>query len=188
MFVPILIANQFIPFREGYAYASVNYFLDKSANVISNFLISPWANFDGVYYLLIAENGYTVNPGFFPLFPILIHIASSIFGVSIEFDLLQYFTALFLSNVFFLFGLIMFYKLVTLDYKINLAIVSIVFCFNPPNQFFLRGNLSGKPLLPSCSFLFLFCKEKKLAFGFISWDASDCNKTCWNSYFSSSHL
>src|SRR3989344_4893524 len=111
LFIPILAANQLISYREGYAYTSINYFLEKSQSMLSNFLVSPWGNFDGVYYLLIAENGYTVNPGFFPLFPILINLASSVFGVTIEFDSIQYFIALFLVSLFILCHLILFYKL-----------------------------------------------------------------------------
>lgn len=150
LFLPILIANQFIPYREGYGYTSINYFLGKSQSFISNFLLSPWANFDGAYYLLIAEKGYTVNAGFFPLFPLSIHFLASLFGNTLPFSEIQYFTALFLASIFFLISLIVFYKLVRLDYKNNIAIWSIVFILLFPTSFFFGAVYSE-----SLFFLFL---------------------------------
>src|SRR3989344_5551811 len=160
LFVPILIANQLIQYREGYDYTSINYFLEKSQSMLSNFLISPWGNFDGVYYLLIAENGYTVNPGFFPLFPILIYLASSVFGVTIEFDSIQYFIALFLVSLFFLCALIMFYKLAKLDYKKNIAMWGIVFILVFPASFFFAAIYSESLFLLLSILSFYFARKR----------------------------
>ena len=160
LFIPILAANQLISYREGYAYTSINYFLEKSQSMLSNFLVSPWGNFDGVYYLLIAENGYTVNPGFFPLFPILINLASSVFGVTIEFDSIQYFIALFLVSLFFLCALIMFYKLAKLDYKKNIAMWGIVFILVFPTSFFFAAIYSESLFLLLSILSFYFARKK----------------------------
>ena len=160
LFIPILAANQLISYREGYAYTSINYFLEKSQSMLSNFLVSPWGNFDGVYYLLIAENGYTVNPGFFPLFPILINLASSVFGVTIEFDSIQYFIALFLVSLFFLCAFIMFYKLAKLDYKKNIAMWGIVFILVFPTSFFFAAIYSESLFLLLSILSFYFARKK----------------------------
>jgi len=160
LFIPILAANQLISYREGYAYTSINYFLEKSQSMLSNFLVSPWGNFDGVYYLLIAENGYTVNPGFFPLFPILINLASSVFGVTIEFDSIQYFIALFLVSLFFLCAFIMFYKLAKLDYKKNIAMWGIVFILVFPTSFFFAAIYSESLFFLLSILSFYFARKK----------------------------
>jgi Gpi18-like mannosyltransferase len=102
-------------------------------------MLSAWANFDGVYYLLIAAKGYTVNAGFFPLFPLSIHMLTSIFGTNMQglpFEPIQYFTALILASFYFLLSLIVLYKLVRLDYKDNIAIFTIVFTLIFPTSFF----------------------------------------------------
>lgn len=139
LFVPIIIAHQFVKYRNGYEYTSLNHFLDKSQGLISHFMLSAWANFDGVYYLLIAAKGYTVNAGFFPLFPLSIHMLTSIFGTNMQglpFEPIQYFTALILASFYFLLSLIVLYKLVRLDYKDNIAIFTIVFTLIFPTSFF----------------------------------------------------
>lgn len=60
LFVIGSFAPKFFPLREGYLG------------------VSPWANFDGVHYLSIAEAGYRQYlEAFFPLYPILIRLATS---------------------------------------------------------------------------------------------------------------
>lgn len=160
LFVPILIANQFISYREGYEYTSINYFLGKSQTLISNFLLSPWANFDGVYYLLIAEKGYTVNAGFFPLFPLLLKILSSIFGNTIEFSEIQFFSAVFLVSLFFLVALIALYKLVRLDYKNNVAIWIVIFILIFPTSFFFAAIYSESLFILLLVLSFYFARKR----------------------------
>jgi len=156
LFVPIIIAHQFVKYRNGYEYTSLNHFLDKSQGLISHFMLSAWANFDGVYYLLIAAKGYTVNAGFFPLFPLLLHAVSVLFGSLIAFDLIQYLTALILVSLGFLLSLIVLYKLIKLDYKDNVAIFTIVFTLIFPTSFFYAGIYSESffLLLSIASFYF----------------------------------
>ena len=160
LFLPIIIANQFVKYREGYAYTSINYFIEKSQNIVSNFLLSPWANFDGIYYLLIAEKGYTVNAGFFPLFPIIIHLITSVFGNILEFDPRQYFTAIFLVSLFFLCALIVLYKLINLDYKSNIAILSIIFILLFPTSFFFAATYSESLFFLLLVLSFYFARKK----------------------------
>lgn len=162
LFLPILIANQFIPYRQGYAYTSINYFLENSKNLISNFLLSPWANFDGVYYLLIAAKGYTVNAGFFPLFPLSINLANSFFLPSnyVPLNPIQYFTSITLVSIYFLIALIIFYKIITLDYKENIAIWSIIFLLIFPTSFFYASIYSESLFLLLSLVSFYFARKK----------------------------
>ncbi len=86
LFFPLLISEKFLSPRPGFDFASPFHFLSTD-NIASHFLLSPFANFDGIYYLIIAERGYTVDSvGFFPLFPFIIKIVNSIFGDVNAFD------------------------------------------------------------------------------------------------------
>lgn len=160
LFIPILVGNQFIKYREGFDYTSINNFLDKSPSLISKFLLSPWANFDGIHYLLIAENGYTVNAGFFPLFPFIINLASSIFGNNFPFSEIQFFLALILVSFFLLCSLIVFYKLIRLDYKTNIAILTIVFILIFPASFFFAAIYSESLFLLLLILSFYFARKR----------------------------
>lgn len=164
LFIPILAANQFILYRQGYDYTSVNYFLGASQNLISNFLLSPWANFDGVYYLLIAQNGYTINAGFFPLLPIAINLISSIFGNKLPFSEIQFFSAFFLVSLFFLLSLIMFYRLVSLDCKSNIAIWSVIFVLVFPTSFFFAAIYSESLFFLLLILSFYFARKRNWLF------------------------
>lgn len=81
------LAPVFIPLRDG--------FLGPT----------PWANFDGVHYLSIAQNGYyQFEQAFFPLYPLLIKGLSQI-------NIPRHIGGLVTSHLFFLGGLIIFYRL-----------------------------------------------------------------------------
>lgn len=136
LFIPLIAGNAFITYRQGYPYTSPLYFLSDPHWFVSNFLFSSWANFDGVHYLLIGANGYTVNAGFFPLFPLLLNVASSIFGRVAAFDPLQYFVSLAFVSFCFLLSLIVLYRLIKIDYKDNIALFTIFFLLIFPTSFF----------------------------------------------------
>jgi Gpi18-like mannosyltransferase len=85
----------------------------------------PWANFDGIHYLSIAQNGYVNQAAFFPLYPLLI----GVFGGG-------FWAGFFLANLSFFLALIIFYKLIKLDYKEKIAQQSILFMLIFPTAFF----------------------------------------------------
>lgn len=163
LFLPLLASESFLSPRIGYAYTSFTYFLEKGS-VLSNFLLYPFANFDGVYYLLIAAKGYTVNAGFFPLFPLSLHLATLSFNPpagGLPFAPLQYLAANVLVSAYFLCALIIFYKLMKLDYKENIAIWSVIFLLVFPTSFFFAAIYSeGLFLLLSLASFFLARKKK----------------------------
>jgi Gpi18-like mannosyltransferase len=131
LFIPLYFAYQFIPYRSGYEYTNIFYFI-KPYWPVSSPLLFPWANFDGVHYLSIATKGYTDNERFFPLFPILINSLSVIFRN-------QFFVGLFISNVCLLLCLIVFYKLICFDYPKKTALWSIIFFIIFPTSFYFVG-------------------------------------------------
>lgn len=163
LFIPLFVGQAFIEYRQGYPYTSPLYFLDNTKSIVSHFLISPWANFDGVYYLLIAASGYTVNAGFFPLFPLSIHLVASIFGqkISLPFNEIQYLLSLILASLYFFISLITIKKLIKIDYKDNIVIWSIIFILIFPTSFFYATIYSESLFLLLAVCAFYFARKKR---------------------------
>jgi len=160
LLLSLIITVNILPPRIGYSYTLLTYFLEKGS-MLSNFLLYPFGNFDAVYYLLIAAEGYTINAGFFPLFPLLIRILTFPFGNILPFSLVQYFTAITLVSVLFLVSLFLFYKLVKLDYKENIAIGSIIFLLVFPTSFFFSALYSESLFLFLSLLAFYLARKKK---------------------------
>lgn len=152
LFIPLYFAQQLIPYRLDYEYTHILYFIKPDWPVSSPFLF-PWANFDGVHYLLIAAKGYTDNGRFLPFFPILVS------GLSIFFKN-QFFAGFILSNVCFLLSLIMFYKLVRLDYPKKIAFWSIFFLLIFPTSFYF-GSIYTESLFLLLTLLSFYYARKK---------------------------
>jgi len=97
-------------------------------------VISSFANFDGVYYLRIARFGYQqYEQAFFPLYPFLIKIFGLIFNNN------YLLSGLFISNLSFFIGLIIFFKYlkqVSTDSGQIQPILTIVFLLLFPTSFF----------------------------------------------------
>lgn len=105
-----------------------------------------FGNFDGVHYLRIAQNGYNAqySQAFFPLFPLLIRIINSldifpkdlVLDTRIFVDPSYFIVGLVLSNVFFLSALILFYKLIRLDFNQKVAFASLILLVTFPTSFY----------------------------------------------------
>jgi len=63
LFSPLYFSDKSLPYRQNYEYTSLLKEA-KTSPVVVNFFLYPWANFDGIHYLLIAGEGYTNNFGF----------------------------------------------------------------------------------------------------------------------------
>ena len=158
LLIPLIFSEFSLSPRAGYRYTLLTYFLEKGS-VLSNFLLYPFANFDGAYYLLIAAKGYTVNGGFFPLFPLSIHIVTLPFNI-FPFETTQYFLAIALVSAYSLSALIVFYKLLRLDYKENIAILSLIFLLFFPTSFFFAAIYSESLFLLLSLLAFYFARKK----------------------------
>ena len=164
LFLPLIFSQIFLGYRTGFEYTRLTYFLSDKTSILSNFLLYPFANFDGVYYLLIAAKGYTVNAGFFPLFPLSIHILTLPFNSpagELPFDPIQFFAATILVSMYFIASFIVFYKLIKLDYKENVAIWSIIFLLIFPTSFFYSAIYSESLFLLLSVTAFYFARKKK---------------------------
>ncbi len=135
LFLPLLAGNLLFTYRTGYEYTNLWKFVKPYFPVDSIFLY-PWANFDGIHYLSISAFGYTNNGGFFPLYPLLIRSLSSLFGTGQAFGQIQFFSGLFISNLAFFLALLVFYKLIKLDFSEKTAFLSILFLLIFPTSFY----------------------------------------------------
>lgn len=168
LFLPLWAGHEFISYRPGYEYTNIWKFI-KPYPPVDSFLLYPWSNFDGVHYLLIAGEGYSSNGGFFPLYPMLINLISSMFGKVETYGMIQFFTALFVSNISFLLSLIVFYKLLRIDFPERTAFWSIIFLLAFPTSFFFASIYSESLFFLLLVLTFYLARKKKwIKVGFFS--------------------
>ena len=121
--------------------------------------IWSFGNFDGVHYLGIAQNGYfyQYTQAFFPFYPLLIKLVSPItFGNLLIAGLL-------VSNTAFLFGLVIFHKLVNKYYGQKIAFWSCLFLLAFPTSFYFGAVYTeGLFFLMIIFSFYLFSKNKIL--------------------------
>lgn len=165
LFLIVLISPQVFPvFGDRFPYWQER----LVASGLPHFVWS-FGNFDGVHYLGIAKDAYAYQftQAFFPLYPILIKVGSIFtFG-----NLLI--SALLISNVAFLFGLIIFNKLISQVYDQKIAFWSSVFLLTFPTSFFFGSVYTeGLFFLMIISSFYLIEKNKILAASIIGSFAS----------------
>lgn len=104
--------------------------------------IWSWANFDGVHYLTIAKSGYWAQftQVFFPLFPILLGFVDKIL-----FFVNPIINGLLISNFCLFIALVIFSKLLFIDYKSNHIKWMILFVLIIPASFYF-GSLYTESL------------------------------------------
>jgi len=137
--------------------ATFPYFQERLINSGLPHFIWSFGNFDGVHYLGIAKDGYAYQftQAFFPFYPILIRLVSYLtFG-----NLLI--SALLISNIAFLTGLILFYKLISLTHNKKIAIWSIIFLLTFPSSYYFGAVYTeGLFFLMVISSFYLYQQKK----------------------------
>ncbi len=120
---------------------------------------SRLANFDGVHYLSIAENGYGyAQQAFFPLFPILIRLMHQITGVS-------YLNAgIILSNIIFFLFLLVFFRWIKKLFNTNISKWTVILFVSFPMAFFLQCLYTESLFLLLVVLSFLLAGNKKYFF------------------------
>lgn len=133
-----------------------------------------FGNFDGVHYLRIAQDGYFAqySQAFFPVFPTLIRFFSFIFpriptlDTNIFTDPAYFYSGIILSNLFFLAALYVFYKVLKIDFKKDIALLSVILLLVFPTSFFFGSIYTeGLFLLLTVSSIYLIRK------GYFFWAA-----------------
>lgn len=161
LLLPLLVGDSILVYRNGYDYTSIWKYTQPYFPVSLSW-VHPWANFDGVYYLSIASNGYTIdNTGFFPLFPLLIHAVSFPFGQGTPYGIVQFSIALFAVHAVFFLSMIVLYKLLNIDYKKPVAIASILFLLLFPTSFFFVSIYTEGLFLLFVLLTFYFARKKQ---------------------------
>lgn len=128
LFLVAFFAPNFIPqFGARFPYFEERLIASKLPHFIWSF-----GNFDGVHYIGIAKDGYAYQftQAFFPFYPILMKIVSFVtFGNFLI-------AGLVVSNIAFLIGLFIFYKLVKKTHNENIAYWSCLFLLSFPTSFY----------------------------------------------------
>jgi hypothetical protein len=148
-----LIAPLFLPYRQDFGYTSYSYYLENPL-IGWQTSIEPWANFDGVHYLHIAQRGYIDEWRFFPLLPLLIHIVS--FGNPNTVLVLGFL----LTQLIAFFALYWLYRLLQLDFSEKTAFKTIICLLLFPMSFFL-GSIYTEGLFLLLSATALYAARKK---------------------------
>lgn len=139
-----------------------------------------FGNFDGVHYLRIAQDSYSAqySQAFFPSYPLLIRMFTEAnillpkdpnLDTRIFVDPTFFYSGLILSNLILLIALYFFYKLVTLDYKKEIGLKSIVLLLSFPTAFYL-GSIYTESffLLLVVSFLYSIRKQNFILAGILA--------------------
>lgn len=147
----VVIGASYIKFSPRFPYSDI---------YLTNANLPPWiwtfANFDGVHYLGIVKNGYSLQytQVFFPLYPLIIIALQYVTQFS------SVIAGLLVSNVFFLTSLIVFYQLLRLDYKKNQVRWIITFLIFSPTSFYF-GSLYTESLFLFLVFSSFYLARKK---------------------------
>ncbi|OGK41520.1 hypothetical protein A2954_00775 [Candidatus Roizmanbacteria bacterium RIFCSPLOWO2_01_FULL_37_12] len=160
IFIPLIVGNKYLPYRANSSFTNIWHYT-KPYFPVDSPLLYPWANFDGVHYLAIAAQGYSNNERFFPLYPMLISIVSKFFAGSSAFGPVEFFTALFLANIFFVLSLINLYRLILLDFKESVARLTVFYLLLFPTSFFFVSIYSESLFLLLLLLSFYFARQKK---------------------------
>lgn len=119
-----------------------------------------FGNFDGVHYLRIAQNGYSAeySQAFFPLYPVIIHFFTNVFLPKNQAS--YFFAGLILSNIFFILGMILFYKLLRLDVNQRKAFNALILLVSFPTSFYFGSIYTESLFLLLVVATFYFTRKK----------------------------
>ncbi|OGJ37782.1 MAG: hypothetical protein A2383_01700 [Candidatus Pacebacteria bacterium RIFOXYB1_FULL_39_46] len=112
-----------------------------------------WANFDGVHYLMIAQQGYLgtgLIQAFFPIFPLLLRCLPSLLV-----------GGLILNTILTTILIVVFFELIKLDHSVKVAHWSIIALLLFPTSFFLGALYTEAVFLSLVMGSFLLARQKK---------------------------
>jgi len=123
-FLILYLAPKFIPYLGFFPYKEI----------LPLYHLPEWltklANFDGVHYLLISQQGYMqYEQAYFPLYPLLVKLLTPIFFNN------AFLAGFLISNISFFFGIWFFLKLIE-NFKLKIENWLIVFILAFPTSFF----------------------------------------------------
>lgn len=158
IFLAALLSIYFLP------RFSNNFLGGGFGNYINHPFFWGWSNFDGEHYLSIAQNGYkSLQQAFFPGYPLLIRFISGLFGNNL---ISLNWAGIIVSNTLFFLSLFIFYKIVRLDFKTQVARYSLIALLVFPTSFYFAAVYTESLFLfTSLLTYYFFRKEKYFASG-----------------------
>jgi hypothetical protein len=121
----------------------------------TNPLLAVWGRWDAVHYLDIANRGYYgTDMAFFPLYPLLIHVAGKFVGSELI-------AGLIISNVALFFGLLFFYKLVEHQFDRSVAHRAIFYVSIFPSAIFFSAVYTESLFFALTVASFYYIREHK---------------------------
>lgn len=139
--IAILVASRILVFLSGRFGARHIPFDSTAERMVS---APAWFHWDAAFYLDIATRGYGAeySTAFFPLYPLLGHIASRASGLPIHWTLLV------LANVFFVLAVLVLFDLVRREWNDEAALVAVAgLSFFPSTVFLSAGYAESLFLL-----------------------------------------
>lgn len=116
-----------------------------------------WANFDGVHYITIVQQGYLKTDliqAFFPVFPILVWMTTLLLKNTIIAGLL-------ISNISIILLLLVLFKLISSELSKKIAWITVFALLAFPTSFFFTALYSESTFLLFVLLAFWFSKQKK---------------------------
>ncbi len=150
LFIVSYVAQHTVPYLGFFPYKEILTDFKMSS------FISAFANFDGVHYILISQQGYSqYEQAYFPLYPLTMSVVNSVTNNPLA-------SGLIISHVAFLIGLIYLEKLCSLwcPKQRKIALWTTLFILTFPTAFFF-GSVYTEGLFFMLVILSLFHIEKK---------------------------
>lgn len=149
LFIFAVAGSLLLPFKDSFPYR------ETILEPYGLSVLYSWANFDGVHYLGIAENGYFAEftQAFFPLYPMLMKI----FNFSIGNFLVS---GLLISHVSLCIALWFLLKLIKLDFSDHVAVQTLIFLLLFPTSFYF-GAVYNESLFLMVTVLSFYCMRTK---------------------------
>ncbi|MBU0845989.1 hypothetical protein KKH23_02175 [Patescibacteria group bacterium] len=117
-----------------------------------------WGNFDGEHYLSIAYQGYQpLTYFFFPVYPLTIAFIAKFLGESFASLAVS---GLLISNISFFVALVGLWKLIELDYKKDIARLTILLLLVFPTSFYF-GSIYTESLFLALAVWSFYCARKR---------------------------
>ncbi|MBI2018954.1 hypothetical protein HYS96_04625 [Candidatus Daviesbacteria bacterium] len=150
LFTPLLVGAYILSYNLSSPISYIYHYINNPNLSFNVVFLYPWANFDGMHYLNIAQHGYTNQARFFPLFPLILKVASGSLGASII-----------LVTVIFFLAIYFFKKLIALDFPNNIAIQSLIYLLLFPTSFFFVSIYSESFFLLLSILAFYFARKRR---------------------------
>lgn len=152
LFVFLYLAISIIPLQKNFLGGGLESYL-KNPHIWS------WLNFDGEHYLSIAQIGYQpLTYFFFPFYPLIVKIVASFINES---TLNIAFMGLLVSHISFLVGLTGLIRLIKLDYKKDIAKITVILLLVFPTSFYFASFYTESLFFSLAVWSFYFARKRK---------------------------